>query len=739
MKNIRRFFSILLSIALILSFIPLECIAAEKVVSDDVVEYSVPLVSMEMPENAISFYEIAGDYYLNLKDIATLTRCTYEEKNNIILLTHGTRELEINIETSELNDSGIKEQGKIKLKEYEGAYLCEAVPMLNYLGAECSINDQLNAFQVLMPTITFWEAFMPDYLDYHFNTEEWMGNQTDVEISLICDIIMDLLDVTNGHGLYSTDEHYEDALYDILNVDLYSYESVQTIVEKENNKMEEFLCSDTFSNVFSQGSEIGQKIFEGYADYYMTAKIAVDEVNRTNQFIKGNYEVAADIGQQINKNVCKQVDLQTVGKNSVGAATLAFDTALSAYKLMCYDQESRTLFSTCITDDVEKFTGYDVEYLQKITDKISSDIKTDQSIVANVVVDKISKWAYSEIKDKGVETAASAFKGGNIYVLAAKVGVMLAEIPLRGTIDAYSDDMDMLWLASTQTDVAQLATRYMLTTLQDEKGSNAEHIEMVKNLMALYYRTTIAFCENAISSCEEFGSAKTKAKTCEYLKQVSDYMAAYLYLMTNCKVVPIIEYSNLSDDVLMAEWINQFEQEISVDLSASWEKYLRSIGEKSAYFIPADYDGDGIQEAFGITGTFDGEMGYYDAKIYYINSSGDIICVRETTRHGDRLYGYLLPQVSDLTNTVGDYLMSVSASKFIVWEVSAYGSGSLSIILGVKNGEAYEPEISDQYMTFRKNDSEEFIGLTSDFSKGFHDYIDNIFIYDENTGEFISK
>ena len=57
-------------------------------------------------------------------------------------------------------------------KKFDNFYLCEAIPMLLYLGADCSINEETGCFQVLMPMITFWEAFMPDYLHYHFNTEE---------------------------------------------------------------------------------------------------------------------------------------------------------------------------------------------------------------------------------------------------------------------------------------------------------------------------------------------------------------------------------------------------------------------------------------------------------------------------------------------------------------------------------------------------------------------------------------
>lgn len=199
------------------------------------------------------------------------------------------------------------------------------------------------------------------------------------------------------------------------------------------------------------------------------------------------------------------------------------------------------------------------------------------------------------------------------------------------------------------------------------------------------------------------------------------------------------DYLDKYDNGQLIQWIRSTDNEtkIHTDLQAIWEKYLQSIKEKSAYFLPADFDGDGVQEAFGITGTFDGQMGYYDTKIYFVDSLGNISCVRETTQQGSRLYGYLLPQVPELTGKTDDFFLSAASSKFIVWEVSAYGSGSLSIILGVRDGKAYEPEISEQYMSFKQNESGEFVGLTSDFSEGFHDYIEHTFFFDEINGQFV--
>ncbi len=679
MKSIKRILAVFLSIVLFLVFFSIDSKAIEVEDIDNVVSYIVPLISNETKADSINIYEINDEYYLDLKDIAVLTRCAYKEKNGVILLTHGTRELEINVETCVMNDSGIKDQGTIKLKKVDNSYLCEAVPMLLYLGADCSIDGDTGCFQVLMPMITFWEAFMPDYLAYHFNTEDWLGSKKNVEISLYCDILIDLMDVTNGHGLYATDQHYEDALYDILDVDLYSYESVQRIVEIETNKLDNFLKSDRFSNFFSQELNIGQELFNGYADYYMTGKVAVGNVNETYQYLQGNYGTASEIGHQINLNVCKQIDLQNVGKDAVGISAMALDTAYNVYNLMRYDQESRILFSSCITDDVEEFTGYNVEYLQEIADRISADIKTDQSIIASTINDEITEWACSEIKDRSIEFAASAFEGGNIYVFATKLGTLLAEIPLRSSIDAYSDDMDMFWLASTQTDIAQLATRYILITIEDEEASDIEHMLMVKNLMALYYRTTIAFCENARASCEEFGNMKTKAQTCAYFEQVENYMAEYLYLMTNCTIVPIADYNSLNDDILNASAIKELvSRKDNVDKENLKEYLVSQVGADNIIdFCVADFDNDNTIEAFAIVGEVS-DMGDCFGSLYYVkNNTLDLVLENE----GFWVY------------TEGKNILDFGNEKFYITG-KYYTTGDSTYIFGVSNGTWYEHDFS---------------------------------------------
>lgn len=140
--------------------------------------------------------------------------------------------------------------------------------------------------------------------------------------------------------------------------------------------------------------------------------------------------------------------------------------------------------------------------------------------------------------------------------------------------------------------------------------------------------------------------------------------------------------------------------------------------EHVLHYLVDDYDGDGTNEAFGITG-FVSEGFASEVKIYFVSSDNQITLLKEDT------YG----------NFNGSY--ESKPNKFIAWEEHANGSGSISYIYGVKNGNAYEPQISGKYGGFGEENGK-FWGYTSDFSQGFHDYIYSYFEFDERTKEFKS-
>ncbi len=144
-------------------------------------------------------------------------------------------------------------------------------------------------------------------------------------------------------------------------------------------------------------------------------------------------------------------------------------------------------------------------------------------------------------------------------------------------------------------------------------------------------------------------------------------------------------------------------------------------GSDYLYFISGDYDNNGEIEAFGITGDEENDMGYHpNADIWYIDSSGNCTNILSDT------YGVLYDNVF------------VENGQFLVWEQYAGGSGGMAVILGVKNGTVFEPNISRSCDMFRYENGD-YVATMHDFSKGYHDYIDIYFTYDAQTREFIKN
>lgn len=185
--------------------------------------------------------------------------------------------------------------------------------------------------------------------------------------------------------------------------------------------------------------------------------------------------------------------------------------------------------------------------------------------------------------------------------------------------------------------------------------------------------------------------------------------------------------------------VNQPEQKTQEDKQPDYTEdnlkeflYNASGSENYLYFYYDDFNGDGKKEAFGVTGDEGDSVGVHNnVKIYYVSSEGNVVCMNPN------LYGY--PTTEEL--------LTAGNSKFFLWEASGGGSGSITYVYGVKDGQAYEPEVSGCYMCFgtsldymgitgETQPEGTYVGFTSDFSKGYHDYIPSYFLYDENSGEF---
>jgi hypothetical protein len=573
MKLQNRVVAFLLCISMFVVCFPISTYAAEEANDQDVKIYSVPIISNVYTGGSVDFYEYKGKYYLDVQVIKELTRCTVEEADSIIKMVHGIREIEINKSDGHMVDSAVKDQGNIPFVTYNGKYLCEGIPMLSYLGAGCNIRN--NSLEVLMPTITIWESIMPDYLDYIFNAVELYGGENNVKISLICDILSDILNGAGGHGLFADgDTHLEEALYEILDVNIIKYGSVQETMSAQNQDINDFMSSDALMNVLEAGTDAHdtvKKTVDYYANFFLESEIYKNEALWTNSFNAGNWDECSKLSTEINKEVYEQSVLQSnLGKGRgvsefLDVGMLALDTAVTSYSLMKYDEDTKTLFSKNINRDIFTYADYNNISWNNVSDRITRNLSSNSSIVKSTAIKNIKDFAIDKGTEMGAKGALSFFTTkANIYVAATKLAVFLTSLAFLDLHKAYSADMNAIWLSTVQFDIAQLATRALLKSGEDERFENIESMEKLRNLMALYYRTTIAFSENFAISLDEFGG-KNKAEWVSWFSDkngnsVSNYMAAYLYRITNCTIVPFVDYAGLSDALIKADWIKDFER-----------------------------------------------------------------------------------------------------------------------------------------------------------------------------------
>lgn len=535
--------------------------------SEEIKAFAVQVISKEYQGRYVTFYEYGGKYYLDLNDIKTFTRCTLTEDEGSLTLTHGIRDLVIDKSTGHMVDSGLVDQGEIPLLRYGDSYLCEGIPMLQYLGAACSIRNGTQ-LEVLMPTYTLWEAIMPNYLDYCFDLKALYGGAKQVKDALICDVIADIFDSVSGHGFMgSFDVHMSDALYEALNVDMMKYGNVQQAMVEDNRKTNDFLTSDVCELILDGGeitAEAAGVALEYYAGFYLNTEIWRKSYSEKLYFNAGDCETASALGSEINKQVYEQSVMQanlTSADALISAGTLALDTALTAYRLMQYNDDTKHLLARTINDDMFARTGYDNVGWKNVADQISATLESTESIMVNTAAEKITETMLEKLAEGGLTGALSVFSAeANLYVAAMQFAQDLASLINYDTNQAFSADMNAILLNLIQHDVAKMAAQLFVDERDKNLFQSAESLGCLKDMFALYYRTTIAFSENIALSIEEFGTQSGRQRIDWFRStedwSVANYAAGYLYRITNCAIVPIANYAEIFDNLITSEWIH---------------------------------------------------------------------------------------------------------------------------------------------------------------------------------------
>ncbi len=159
----------------------------------------------------------------------------------------------------------------------------------------------------------------------------------------------------------------------------------------------------------------------------------------------------------------------------------------------------------------------------------------------------------------------------------------------------------------------------------------------------------------------------------------------------------------------------------SVSLEQAWAQTMQSIMPQggwagsgySDYFLPADYDGDGKQEAFAVCGDFKDGLAE-NFQIFFISSDGTVTRQNTEGLMGGRVFNY-----ENYDGTSDSVLVKAGSRRVFVWEMP--GAGNMpTVFFGVKNGQPYVLDISWQYAWFIEDDGHYYVD-NGRYDEGSHE------------------
>lgn len=120
------------------------------------------------------------------------------------------------------------------------------------------------------------------------------------------------------------------------------------------------------------------------------------------------------------------------------------------------------------------------------------------------------------------------------------------------------------------------------------------------------------------------------------------------------------------------------------------------------YVIPADYDGDGKQEAFAVCGDFKDGLAE-NFQIFFISSDGTV-----TRQNTDGLMGGRVFNYENYDGTSDSVLVKAGSRRVFVREMP--GAGNMpTVFFGVRNGKPYVLDISWQYAWFTEDNGHYYV------------------------------
>lgn len=538
---------------------------------------------------ALEVCEYDGLFYADIEDICLLTGYTVvtdsPKSDTHSIIMKGLRRVGISKSNGELIDNlAQKYSQRINQIEYNGKFLCEMVPLLKYLGATCSVYNGI--LVVAMPAFNLWEASTATFdLPALLRSIALPRVNYNVGLSLSIDMLMDMLDAINGHGLLGFDAelHKKDALYEVLRTNINEYSSVKTLDGESISKHNRLVNLLDISLLKHLINDLGlSQPAENYSvdsfDYDLIP-LSIDSVaNIANEVVTflnnseietrmlygfNTYEMLMNNGETVlAQNVAKSISQKTLqleditysfnsASSMISYSALAYDIGIKSYQMMQLEEDTKDLFKNAFDPEVLEYAEHspDSQWI-RIGNTISSEIRNKPSIIATNAYECIKESVASDLTAGLLEEVINKFAAGQggIYLAGVAAGWLITSALYQPLFESYSADMNAIYLYLSLEDSFFIASDIEVKCFENGFTDKTK-LEWLRNSLMLFYRTLVAYCENLAISCDEFGGKRGK-EAAEYFRSVADAMAGMYYITSNSNIAQIDPISTYSDDIM---------------------------------------------------------------------------------------------------------------------------------------------------------------------------------------------
>ena len=555
---------------------------------EDVTEHNIKVISNVVGYTSMILYEYQSVFYITMDTVKELTglSTSVSTGNGIFsaAVTDGIRTVYVNLEDRTISDeidgkvvkdsSGKEIVNDINAMLYNNEFLVEAVPFLRYLGASV---EYINGYFIcLMNKNSIWSALPDAVEDIDKFLIPFTSYIPDYEKRLTLDIIGDY--ISGGNLIISAENtmnnYYKEAIYDMFEVNPYSYDSVKKQEERNIQNEKTFFDSKQLLDCGDQLKDVGIDTAKILEDLYLTSEINWLDFKWNGAYKLGFTEEASKISKELNMKTVKLYE-DTIDGGNIDKAGYAISALIYGAKIYSdynkvnnYDNDT----AYCLAAEVDsmKYTYSDMSSIGwlQIADRVSKDVLDSRNNARDSILDNTIDLMQGE----GNDLIVSAASGEALLVM--KAATFITNIICKDIIEAEHHEIITMLQQDMQYQSYSLCYE-LLKKAQSENFSNTETIIRFVDALKFYYRFSMAY-NNSIQQWGEHYYPNEDWRT-PYQNR-NDAMALKFYNLLNAKMTPnkeLFNYEALKDDEF-SESVFQTSTDETIDYEEIYYSYIEN-------------------------------------------------------------------------------------------------------------------------------------------------------------------